>query len=81
MINEKIFKAYDVRAIYGSELTDEAAYAIGRAFAQYINAKTIAIGRDNRESSPTLFREVTRGIQDAGVDVIDLDIVTTPMVY
>ncbi len=81
MINKSIFKAYDIRGVYPSEINEEAAYAIGRAAAQHFKAKTIAIGRDARQSSPALFAELSRGIMDAGCDVIDLGILTTPMVY
>jgi phosphomannomutase len=81
MMNKSIFKAYDIRGVYPSEINEEAAYAIGRAAAQYFKAKTIAIGRDARESSPALFAELSRGIMDAGCNVIDLGVLTTPMVY
>jgi phosphomannomutase len=81
MINKSIFKAYDIRGVYPSEINEEAVYNIGRAAAQHFAAKTIAIGRDARESSPSLFAELTRGIMDAGCSVIDLGVLTTPMVY
>jgi phosphomannomutase len=80
-MNTSIFKAYDIRGVYPSEINEEAAYAIGRATVEHFNTKTIAIGRDVRESSPSLFTELSRGIMDAGCDVIDLGIITTPMVY
>lgn len=80
-MDASIFKAYDIRGVYPSEIDEAAAYAIGRAAAQHFSAKTIAVGRDVRESSPSLFNELARGIMDAGCDVIDLGILTTPMVY
>jgi phosphomannomutase len=81
MINKSIFKAYDIRGVYPSEINEEAVYNIGRAAVTAFDAKTIAIGRDARESSPALFAELSRGIMDAGCNVIDLGILTTPMVY
>lgn len=80
-MDASIFKAYDIRGVYPSEINEEAAYRIGRAAAETFNTKTIAIGRDVRESSPSLFQELTRGIMDAGCNVIDLGILSTPMVY
>lgn len=76
-----IFKAYDIRGIYPSEIHEELAYAIGRATAQHLGAKRIAIGRDIRPSSPSLFESLARGITDEGCAVIDLGLTTTPMVY
>ena len=81
MINASIFKAYDIRGVYPSEINEEAAYNIGRAAVEVFHSKVIAIGRDARESSPALFAEVTRGILDSGCDVVDLGVLTTPMVY
>jgi len=76
-----IFKSYDVRGIYGGELTDELAYKIGRAFAQYTGAKNIAVGRDNRISSPALSEALIRGLTDSGVSIIDIGLISTPMLY
>jgi phosphomannomutase len=80
-MNKGIFKAYDIRGIYPSEINEEAAYAIGRAAAQYLDAKAIAVGRDARSHSPALFDALARGITDAGCDVVDLGLLTTPMAY
>lgn len=80
-MNKAIFKAYDIRGIYPSEIDETAAYNIGRAAVKVFDTKTIAIGRDARQSSPSLFAELSRGIMDAGCNVIDLGILTTPMVY
>jgi phosphomannomutase len=80
-MNPSIFKAYDIRGLYPSEINEEAAYAIGRATAQHFNAKSIAVGRDARSHSPALFEALARGIADAGCDVVDLGLLTTPMVY
>lgn len=76
-----IFKAYDIRGIYPSEINEKTAYAIGRATAQYLHAQRIAVGRDIRTSSPSLFESLAQGITDEGCTVIDLGLATTPMVY
>ena len=80
-MNPKIFKAYDIRGIYPDELDGKTAYALGRAIAQYLEAKNIAVGRDARPSSPELFAELCKGITEAGSNVLDLGLATTPMVY
>ncbi len=80
-MNPKIFKAYDVRGLYPSELDEDTAYRSGRAAAVHFGAQTIAIGRDARSHSPALFEAFARGVTDQGCDVIDLGLLTTPMVY
>lgn len=80
-INPKIFKAYDIRGIYPTDLNEDAAYKIGRAVVQVLKAKKIAVGRDIRESSPALFESLTRGITDQGADVLNLGLTASPMVY
>lgn len=76
-----IFKAYDIRGIYGSELTDELAFRIGRAFATLLKPKTVAVGRDMRPHSQPLFEALARGLNLHGADVIDLGLCSTPMTY
>ncbi|MFC1700780.1 phosphomannomutase/phosphoglucomutase [Patescibacteria group bacterium] len=80
-INQKIFKAYDIRGIYPREINEEAVYAIGRAFVIFSKAKKIVVGRDIRLSSPALAKSLIRGIIDQGADVIDIGLITTPMMY
>jgi phosphomannomutase len=75
------FKAYDVRALYPSQLDEEGAYAVGRAFAAQFEPKRIAVGRDMRLSSPSMADAVINGVADGGVDVADLGMVGTEMVY
>lgn len=75
------FKAYDVRGIVPTELNPELAYRIGRAYADQIQPKTVCIGYDIRLSGPGLAAELARGLNDGGVDVIDLGMVGTEMVY
>lgn len=80
-MNDKIFKAYDIRGIYPTEINEEAAYKIGRAYVEFLGAKNIVIGCDIRKSSPSLFEELKKGITDAGANVYDLGLATTPMLY
>ncbi len=80
-IDPGIFKAYDVRGIYGEDLNDSIAYMIGRAAALYLNAPEIAVGRDMRLSSPQLATALMRGITDQGVNAIDLGMTTTDELY
>jgi phosphomannomutase len=81
VFDPKVFKAYDVRGLYPSELDEEGAYAIGRAFVEEFEPKTIAVGRDVRLSSPAMAAAMTRGAVDGGAEVLDLGLVGTEMVY
>jgi phosphomannomutase len=81
VLDPKVFKAYDVRGIYGAELDEEGAYAIGRAYVDQFEPERIAIGRDMRLSSPTMARAAIDGAADAGAEVLDLGLVGTEMVY
>ncbi len=82
-----IFRKYDIRGVYGDDLTDEIAYLIGRAFATYIkqvlNKKDIklSVGRDVRLSSPSLKESLLNGLIDSGVDVVDIGVCPTPLQY
>ena len=76
-----VFKAYDVRGIVPDELDSDLAYAVGRATAHFIAAGPLVVGRDARRSSPDLFDALVRGIADEGTDVIDIGLVSTPMLY
>jgi phosphomannomutase len=79
-----IFKAYDIRGIVGQTLSEAVAEHLGRAFgteALRLGEKVVAVGRDGRVSGPSLSAALTRGLQSAGIDVIDLGAVTTPMLY
>src|SRR5439155_14981000 len=80
-VDPSIFKAYDVRGIYGENLNDEVAYRIGRAAAQYLQVPEIAVGRDMRNSSPQLAAALLRGITDQGINAIDLGMTTTDGLY
>ena len=80
-IDPAIFSAYDIRGIYGKDLTDEIAYCIGRAAALYLQVPEIAVGRDMRVSSPALAAALLRGITDQGVNAIELGMTTTDELY
>ena len=77
----EIFKSYDVRGVYPQEINENIVEAIGRAYVQYTNAKRIAIGSDKRISSPSLFNALVKGITESGADVVDLGLLSTPMLY
>ena len=81
MIDPKVFKAYDVRGIYPTELDEEGAYGIGRAYVEQFEPKQIAVGRDMRLSSPSMAKAVIEGAADGGADVLDIGLVGTEMVY
>ncbi len=76
-----IFKAYDIRGIYGQDLTEAMAYDIGRAYATHTGAKKVVIGRDCRPHSIPLQAALTRGLTELGADVIDIGLCSTPMNY
>jgi phosphomannomutase len=83
-LSPSIFKAYDIRGIVPSTLTEEVAEALGRAFgtaARREGEKVVAVGRDGRLSGPSLSAALVRGLVASGVDVIDVGMVTTPMLY
>jgi phosphomannomutase/phosphoglucomutase len=83
-LSQSIFKAYDIRGIVGKTLDAGIARQIGQAFGSAMLAKgekTVVIGRDGRLSGPELASALAQGLQAAGVDVIDLGVVATPMVY
>jgi phosphomannomutase/phosphoglucomutase len=83
-LSKTIFKAYDIRGVIGSTLDAGIARRIGQAFGAAALAKgerTVIIGRDGRLSGPELAQALAAGLQAAGVDVIDVGMVATPMVY
>jgi phosphomannomutase / phosphoglucomutase len=83
-LSKTIFKAYDIRGVIGKTLDAGVAHKIGQAFGTAMLAKgekTAVIGRDGRLSGPELASALAQGLQAAGVDVIDIGVVATPMVY
>ncbi len=81
MINKDIFREYDIRGIADQDLLDPVVEMLGRGFAQFIRPKglsTVTIGYDARLSSPRLRDALARGLQGAGMKVIDLGLCPTP---
>ncbi len=76
-----LFKAYDIRGVVPEELDADKAHGIGRAIAAHLGSGPIAVGRDARVHSPELASALIEGLRDEGVDVIDLGLVATPMLY
>ncbi len=84
MINKSIFRMYDVRGIAEKDLDNDTVYKIGKAFATYIkrrNGKTVVAGMDVRKSGPRIKENFIKGVLETGINVIDVGIVTTPMLY
>ena len=80
-INPGIFKAYDVRGLYPSEINEDAARQIGRGFVAYLGAKRIAVSRDMRLSSPSVAAAFIEGATEQGADVVDYGMMGTDMMY
>ena len=80
-MNLDIFRAYDIRGIFGIDFEPTDFYEIARAFANCFQPKIIALGHDVRESSPQLWRQVAEGLVDSGVEVLNLGEISTDMLY
>jgi phosphomannomutase len=80
-INQSIFKSYDIRGIYPSELNEDVAFEIGRAFVRQTAAKKVVIGRDARLASPALFKALIKGVIDQGANAYDICQVPTECLY
>ena len=84
MISQSIFKAYDIRGVIGTTLDADTARAIGRAFGSEVRAQggdAVVIARDGRLSGPELSQALGNGLREAGVDVVDVGMVPTPVGY
>jgi phosphomannomutase len=81
VLDPKVFKAYDVRGIYPTELDEDGARAIARAYVEQFEPRKIAIGRDMRLSSPAMAAAAIDGSTEAGADVVDIGMVGTEMAY
>jgi phosphomannomutase len=81
MTDLSCFKAYDIRGQLGTELNEEIAYRIGRAFAEFLKPKNVVLGGDVRLTSESLKKALSDGIRDAGADIIDIGMVGTEEVY
>ena len=78
--SRNIFRAYDIRGVYGKDLNEETAELVGKAFGTFVGKERIVgVGRDVRSSGLGLKRRLTEGLTSVGCDVIDFDMVTTPM--
>ena len=75
------FKAYDIRGIYGKDLTDDTFRKIARAYAKFAGVRKVVVARDCRTHSEPLFAAFAKGLNDVGVDVIDVGRASTPMSY
>jgi phosphomannomutase/phosphoglucomutase len=83
-INPKIFREYDIRGVYGEDLTDEVAEEIGRACGTLylgMGVGEVVVGHDNRVSSPAVSLSLIKGLLSTGCNVCDVDTVLTPMIY
>ena len=86
-INDKIFKAYDIRGVYGEDFDDELAYRLGRSFAELLKSETgretvnLGVARDMRLSSENLYQRLIDGILEQGVNVIEFGLLSTPTFY
>jgi phosphomannomutase len=81
VLDPKVFKAYDIRGVYPTELDEEGAYAVGRAYVEQFEPRRIAVGRDMRTMSPEMARAAIEGAADAGADVLDIGLAGTEMLY
>ena len=75
------FKAYDIRGRIPDQLNDDVAYRVGRAYAQFLQPKTVVVGQDVRPTSPVLTAALIRGLTEGGADVLDLGLCGTEEVY
>ena len=80
-MNPDIFKAYDVRGIYPTELDEQIFHEIGRAFVAFLKARRIGVGRDMRVSSPSLAAAFIEGARAQGADIVDYGMIATDMLY
>lgn len=86
MVNEKIFREYDIRGIVGEDLTKEVAISVGRAFSVFVkrlnpDARCVSVGRDVRLSSYSLAESIISGITSTGIDVYNIGVCPTPLQY
>lgn len=83
-LNKLMFREYDIRGIYGTDIDEEVSYHIGRAYATRLlslGKNKMIVGYDNRASSPIIEENLVKGLTEGGVDVVRLGLVTTPMYY
>lgn len=80
-MNKNMFREYDIRGIYPDDINPKVAKTIGEAYASYISNKEVIIAHDNRLSSPTIHKNLIKGLLKGGAEIIDLGLCTTPMYY
>jgi len=81
-IKDNIFRAYDIRGVYPSEINEEFSKLVGKGFGSFIGSgKKIVVGRDVRLSSESLSASLVEGLRSVGADVVDIGVVPTPVVY
>ena len=83
-ISKNIFRGYDIRGIYPTEIDEDTAYTIGLGFGSYIKSigkTTCVVGHDNRLSGEVLYNALKKGILETGIDIISIGLCTTPMYY
>ena len=81
MLDPSVFKAYDVRGVYPTELDEDGAYLVARAYTAHFEPRTVAVGHDMRLSAPAMYGGVVNGVADSGADVVELGLVGTEMLY
>jgi phosphomannomutase len=81
VLDPSVFKAYDVRGVYPTELDEDGAYRVARAYTEHFEPQSVAVGHDMRTSSPAVFAAVVNGVADAGAEVVELGLVGTEMLY
>src|SRR5689334_21159855 len=81
MLDPRMIEAYDVRGIHGSDLDEDGAYRVGRAYVEQFGPRTIAVGRDMRVSSESMAAALRDGSRDGGADGLDTALVDTEMLY
>lgn len=80
-MDTSIFKAYDIRGVYADQIHGDLVYKIAQSYAGFVKPKKVVLGRDVRVSGPELHAAAAQGLLDAGVDVVDIGVVSTDMMY
>ena len=84
MVNPSIFRAYDIRGVVDKDLNEDILYKIGKGYGTFLrrqNLKTVCIGGDARLSTPAYKKAFIKGMLETGIDVIDVGIMATPVLY
>jgi len=81
MLSTKGFKAYDIRGVVPADMNEELAYRIGRVFVAMLNKPQVVIGHDIRLSGPSISEALSKGLREAGAQVIDIGQCGTEMIY